>query len=81
MTIQDVYDIYETVSDADRYTIVVHKGKAGGNLIIHKEEHKDYEVAIARLEKLERSYGGRYHVEFKHYIAGGPSKFMQDVLG
>ena len=64
MSIQDAYDIYETVGDAVSYTIVVHKGKAGGNLIIHKEEHKDYEVAMERIEKLERSYGGRYYVEF-----------------
>jgi hypothetical protein len=65
MSIQDAYDVYETVSDADRYTIVVHKGKAGGNLIIHKEEHKDYEVAMARLHELETSYGGKYWVDFR----------------
>jgi len=65
MSIQDAYDVYETVSDADRYTIVVHKGKASGNLIIHKEEHKDYEVAMERLHKLEVSYGSQYWVDFK----------------
>jgi hypothetical protein len=65
MSIQDAYDIYETVSDADRYTIVVHKGKASGNLIIHKEEHKDYEVAMERLRKLEVSYGSKYFVDFR----------------
>jgi len=63
MTIQDAYDIYETVGDAVRYTIVVHKGKAGGNLIIHKEEHKDYEVAMGRMGWLEMSYGSKYYVE------------------
>jgi hypothetical protein len=65
MSIQDAYDIYETVSDADRITIVVHKGKAGGNLIIHKEEHKDYEVAMERLRKLEMSYGSKYWIDVR----------------
>ena len=63
--IQDTYDIYETVRDASRYTIVVHKGKAGGNLIIMKEEFKDYELAMARLDEVERRYGDMYCVEFE----------------
>jgi|Laugresu1bdmlbsd_1035121.scaffolds.fasta_scaffold392046_1 hypothetical protein len=46
------------------YTIIVHKGKASGNLIIAKEEHKDYEVAMARLDTLEAKYYNRYIVEF-----------------
>jgi hypothetical protein len=65
MSIQDTYDVYETSSDPDRITIVVYKGKAGGNLIIHKEEHNDYGVAMERLRKLEASYGSKYWIDVR----------------
>ena len=62
--IQEAYDVYDTLP-ATRYTIVVHKGSRGGNLIIMKEEFKDYELAMTRLDEIERCYGGKYCVEFE----------------
>ena len=68
MSIQEAYDVYDTLP-ATGYTIIVRKGKAGGNLIIMKEEHKDYEVAMARLDEVERNYGSRYWIDFRtHYV-------------
>lgn len=43
------------------YTIVVRNGSK----YILKEVHKDYEVAMERLEKLETVYGSKYTVDFQ----------------
>jgi hypothetical protein len=68
MSIQEAYDVYDTLP-ATGYTIIVRKGKAGGNLIIMKEEFKDYELAMSRLDEVERCYGNRYWIDFRtHYV-------------
>ena len=67
MSIQEAYDVYDTLP-ATGYTIIVRKGSRGGNLIIMKEEFKDYELAMARLDEVERNYGGKYWIDFRtHY--------------
>lgn len=43
------------------YTIIVRQGAKH----ILKEVHKDYEVAMARLEKIESIYADRYWIDFR----------------
>jgi|LauGreDrversion4_2_1035121.scaffolds.fasta_scaffold187436_3 hypothetical protein len=43
------------------YTIIVRQGKKH----LLKEELKDYEVAMERLDELERVYGNKYFIDFR----------------
>jgi hypothetical protein len=45
----------------ESYTIIVRDGKRH----VLKEVHKDYEVAMARLEKIESIYADRYWIDFR----------------